>query len=646
MLACSEGRNNVVLSSWDDQGVEGDDPLLEGSLDLTNLTGLYLDKGHQNILVTGIRFRCFRMGIVVRVGYGDVFYRLSFDGTITQRGISFSMVDGLDYQSWENALNPSNDPDISDLLEPLLGNPDVCLRDYPTAAGGYSDAMLIGFCTFEGVGYWDTRLLDVQANHSNGSASIELGHCTTRVCVDHCTCTGCVDGVTSDCASSGHLVLANSFKDMKLSVRPYAPYDSTNEDGNGVDLKDVRPRTETVFDQDGNPLPTAIFDNLFDNCYNPIALHFCTDHVDVFSNTMTSSQASAILIMADVLDVVHPDDLEYVATYASFAVDDPSTIVPANFWNYTPMYGFHDNDRFEILSTGERVARISSVRLYRNIIDGATGYGIEVTNQEVGVWNSFAGSSDADYTVRTGKRYVGLQIDDLLVAQNTITNCASGAIGLGRPREATDVPPRAGSFTGVSFYNNILAQNGGYDTSQDATILFNNYAGDSDAWVDSVVLDCNVYQLTVNDASYPHPETLVRRNAPRGGGSSYLTIGDVQSELWLDAAGAGQAEGSWLEIYIDNVYEATTDLFEQHGDWHFEPAFQFLCHGCDTYPGNPTTGPTHFLYPDTPIPLAPDIAYQAHEGAMTDVGALRGGPWSIGAIGDRSWHILTLPVES
>ena len=195
-LRCREGRANVVLCAWGDE--EDDLPQFNGYEDYKRI-GLLLDSGHHDVRIRDICLHDFRIGIEVYRGEHDVFYGLRFDETISQHGIHVGLP-AVEFENWKDfVVNEQNVGKIVGLSS--------CLRSYPTAAGTCPREVLIGFCTFDGVG---------SVELSNGSASVGLGICATKVCIDHCLFVNCIDGVTSQGCSTGHLIFCNLFKDMIL----------------------------------------------------------------------------------------------------------------------------------------------------------------------------------------------------------------------------------------------------------------------------------------------------------------------------------------------------------------------------------------------------------------------------------------------
>jgi len=284
MLSCRPGRESVTLEAFSEgtQGIRarpciwGWDPDAGATYTatdgravtpVTQGVGLYLAEGHRGINVSSLRFGGFLTGIDVRAGSGDVFYGLSFGSTISKFGINVTLL-------------PSS----------LKKADNGVIYAYPVSSG-YSSRVLIGFCEFIGVGAEGPDgephvNAETQAGYENAASwatqAVRIGECATLVCVDHCLFDGCQDCIAGVECSTGHLICCNTFRNARYDGRFYW------EDGNGIDLIAHRPRTADAFsrqDLQGDPRPTAIFDNLFDGCQGlSVVMHMGCSNVEIFNN--------------------------------------------------------------------------------------------------------------------------------------------------------------------------------------------------------------------------------------------------------------------------------------------------------------------------------------------------------------------------
>jgi len=308
MLTSCPDRANLTLCAYsDEQDVTAAMPLLDGTGGCEGFLGLTLDVRHQRIYASEIAFKNFLQGIVVRAGCQDVFYRLSFDDPRMRVAIDLQP-DTSKYETWGDYFRESGRALPSDdVLRHLI-------RSYPTQAPDYSREILIGFCAFRDIGiglfYLDPPATGIPKRMtvippgeaygfiglaSQGAMAVGLNICATEICVDHCTFDRCQDGVTGGTCSSGHLIFCNSFRNA-----PYGdPWGFYWEDGNGVDLINAAPRTETAWvgedSSNRTAKRTAIFDNVFYHCQgNAITLHWGGKYVDIFNNYFVGTSSSAV----------------------------------------------------------------------------------------------------------------------------------------------------------------------------------------------------------------------------------------------------------------------------------------------------------------------------------------------------------------
>ena len=258
--------------------------------------GVILESNCSNCLVFGMTFQSVTSGAVqMYVADADC-----YDAETDTRVVSLSGVVGSTttekrpwtWSSWRDfPPDAGTEPDLAlaewqEFLDGLeITARAQAIRDYPATYGTYPDSNVIAFCAFKHVGVSPQGCV----NPSKGTKSINLGLGTTNAAVAFNLFFNVQDGVEGFHCSGGQVIAYNFFYCISTGI----------EDGNGIDLLDAWPKTETSFHADGSPAYTLVTSNAFYQCCQPtqspgdpsdppqsacIDLHYCTQMVSIYYN--------------------------------------------------------------------------------------------------------------------------------------------------------------------------------------------------------------------------------------------------------------------------------------------------------------------------------------------------------------------------
>jgi hypothetical protein len=277
---------------------------------------------------------------------------------------------------------------------------------YPTAKAYYPRMILVRDCVFRHIG------------NDTASAALWLGYCVSNVLVSRCIFDRVVDGVMCEGSGSDLVIVDNLFTHC-------IPGTDYGGDGNAIDLKDVRGRTETSAGR-----RVLIANNrMIDNYGVALLIHKCTQDVDIFQNVIIGN-LSGIVVWANVFKQILP------WAYANMVYNplrDPadaaellSILMKLN--TMTPGLnsdGVPDDPRFTGLGCSE-VDRpvdpgpgsdrcrfeISGIRIFRNLI---------CHNHDKGIYMQKGATCRANEALKlAGRKLYGVSLRNIAIVGNTI----------------------------------------------------------------------------------------------------------------------------------------------------------------------------------------------------------------------------------
>ena len=370
-----------ITSYWSDKvvndpGTQGLRPVLDGQL------GSW-DDLHYGVLlnqvchveISGVEIRAFHEGVTVfgacrRIELSDLsVHDHARTGIALRPGIYVDSTDAERADPFDGCSGPSKFELAKPTQDEGETDDEYAKRLADDWAGHLGDCDELDVPAPEEVQILDCEVFD------NGlltdGANIVFGRCVADCTVQgnriYATRTGKgVDGLTLDSSRSGHIIACNWFAHHAANV-------GEGSDGDGVDLKGVRPRAG-----DDPDTVTVVRDNvIMDNRGVGILFHNGCQGIHVYNNQIWRNGVGIVMVANTIISAgeswqERPEDY------------DPATNDPVLF----------DSDGNEIDWACDPLFAQKDIFIYRNVIAQSTEEGIRLKNDGFETW--WSGSSEGD----------------------------------------------------------------------------------------------------------------------------------------------------------------------------------------------------------------------------------------------------------
>lgn len=311
------------------------------------------------------------------------------------------------------------------------------------------------------VAWWPVRFLDApndlcihhnifeHVGQNGDSSGINLGTSASNVEIHDNEFVECVDGVMVDTGPGSGLHIHHNRFFCGLESR------NINGDGNGIDLKTIRPRTaeslEELEPEEGEELPperwTRIHDNWFMGNLEALIMHKGVGWVQIYNNYFIDNRKGicispkGVSVMA--IDEIDPTELHTCTLTTEETSDEAWDLLVTEagedcrhhrfaWWDPMGIYESsdpHPYDDWEEDAEGRGFFTIEKVYIFRNVVAASWDHGIDISEGAVTLacekrWGTEVaddGTSYTGYGVPGGSRAAyALTVRDVVVARNTI----------------------------------------------------------------------------------------------------------------------------------------------------------------------------------------------------------------------------------
>jgi hypothetical protein len=332
--------------------------------------------------------------------FEDLTIRGFHSGVMALGACNFIVVDRIHFRDLYQSGVQVNLREQTDL--PCFGNVSgyETVLFYPTTLPYYPHTILVRDCVFRHIG------------NDTASAALWLGYCVSNVLVSSCIFDRVVDGVMCEGSGSDLVIVDNLFTHC-------IPGTDYGGDGNAIDLKDVRGRTETSAGK-----RVLIANNLMIENYGvALLIHKCTQNVDIFQNVIIGN-LSGIVVWANVFKQILPwayRDMVYDTGHASdldeLEAIDAMLALGARVVPDDPRFtglGCSEVDRPVDPGPGSDRCRfeISGIRIFRNLI---------CHNHDNGIYMQKGATCRANEALKlAGRKLYGVSLRNIAIVGNTI----------------------------------------------------------------------------------------------------------------------------------------------------------------------------------------------------------------------------------